>query len=1111
MSNILTPESSPEFQYDAFISYRHVEPDRAWAKWLHARLETYRVPRVVRKKLGVSSRLKRVFRDEEELPVSADLNREVEAALRASRFLIVICSPRTPESRWVNREVERFRELGRHDQILALLIEGEPTVAFPPALREIRRTLADSVGSTQQTIEDVEPLAADVRASRTDETPRTLKRMAFLRVMACLLGIKFDDLRRREQERQNRRIVAGAVVLGFVAIGLALVAYTIAAAKEQVAIESEKRRQLLHDAANTDCVTARDLAKQGRQRDALAFLARTFEYDHEYRRGAEAALGILSAWRHSIPAAVVVGHERRINTLRFDRSGTRIVTASDDGTAKVWNVPHGSLRTSLIGHTDKVLGGGFSPDGAHVLTYSADRTARVWEAETGRLNLKIETEGGGIVSAEYVDEGKAVILVLDDGTAQICRGDRFSKRIVLQEDTTRINGAWMSPDGSKVATGSSGGTATIWNADDGESLRVLKGHRSRVTFVDFSRDGKRLVTASGDGIARLWDVDSGQLISQLPPHRRDLNMALFSPDGETVATGSWDDTAALVNLRTKRRFSISPTDGWIHLIRFSNDGRRLLTVTDTSAGIWSVNNGEQLALAAGHSERMTDAQFSPDGKWIATCSVDSTWRLWEVTTPETRAKLLRHTSPLTSMALSRDGRQIVVGTYAGEALLLDADDGKIRMKLTGHSGVVTAAAFSNDGRRVVTAGVDRHALIWDTATGEKLAELLGHEDIIHGVSFSPNGERVVTAAGTMRIASSGTLEQRPGDYTARIWNAHNGTLVTTLTGHGNIVSGAEFSHDGSRVLTSSYDHTARLWDVETGREITRLTGHVGYVLSAHFSRDGREIVTASDDHSVRIWNAADGRQDGVLLGHTNLVGSADFNEDGKQVVSTSWDRSIRVWDRRAGTPIAVLQGHATRISGAVFSPDGRRVFSVSYDGTIRCWDLLDTTAAPPAWFPDFLSLLGQRRLNNDGELEDLDPKSWSALRKRVQDSVARDDSRYAEIAASYLGEYESRQVRPGLPMTIAEQVTHLNQEGCMESDARRAYELMPWHSQSLFALARFEAPDIASHLRLVAEKRRKMEAWPWSRVATSLIDAFARQARPAWERLKQRTPVKHQN
>src|SRR3954466_13140747 len=93
-------------RYAAFISYRHVEPDRRWAKWLHAALETYRVPaRLVRDK-GVPPRVGRVFRDEDELPASDNLNTEIESALSQSGHLIVVCSPRTPESRWVNREVE---------------------------------------------------------------------------------------------------------------------------------------------------------------------------------------------------------------------------------------------------------------------------------------------------------------------------------------------------------------------------------------------------------------------------------------------------------------------------------------------------------------------------------------------------------------------------------------------------------------------------------------------------------------------------------------------------------------------------------------------------------------------------------------------------------------------------------------------------------------------------------------------------------------------------------------------------------------------------------------------------------------------------------------------
>src|SRR5689334_6418616 len=151
-------DAGTDYRYAAFISYRHAEADRRWAKWLHKALETYRVPRSLVRQRGVPARLGKCFRDEEELPVSSDLSNEIDKALVASRFLIVVCSPRTPASQWVNREVERFRELGRGDRILALLIEGEPGEAFPKALTEIRRTLTDAGSMTgAQTVEQVEP------------------------------------------------------------------------------------------------------------------------------------------------------------------------------------------------------------------------------------------------------------------------------------------------------------------------------------------------------------------------------------------------------------------------------------------------------------------------------------------------------------------------------------------------------------------------------------------------------------------------------------------------------------------------------------------------------------------------------------------------------------------------------------------------------------------------------------------------------------------------------------------------------------------------------------------------------------------------------------------
>src|SRR5262245_37370164 len=126
-------EPDDEFLYDAFISYRHVERDRKWAEWLIDALERYRVPKALQDR-GYPARLRKIFRDEDEAPASADLSDEIKKALKASRFLIVVCSPYTPRSQWVEREIAIFHELGRADRVLALLTEGEPNDSFPAAL-----------------------------------------------------------------------------------------------------------------------------------------------------------------------------------------------------------------------------------------------------------------------------------------------------------------------------------------------------------------------------------------------------------------------------------------------------------------------------------------------------------------------------------------------------------------------------------------------------------------------------------------------------------------------------------------------------------------------------------------------------------------------------------------------------------------------------------------------------------------------------------------------------------------------------------------------------------------------------------------------------------------
>ena len=222
---VLTQEcGQPQYRYEAFISYRHVEPDMTIAARLHTLLETYVIPRQLRRD-GRRTPGK-VFRDEEELPVSENLSQDIRQALASSRFLIVICSKSTPLSRWCAKEIQEFQELNGGERILSLLIEGEPGEAFPEELRW-KSVNADGEDPTEKLVrEEVEPLAADIRAETVKESLRKLKKREVLRLLAPLLGVSFDDLYQRERRRKRRKAVcrcaaaAGLVLAAAAVLGI---------------------------------------------------------------------------------------------------------------------------------------------------------------------------------------------------------------------------------------------------------------------------------------------------------------------------------------------------------------------------------------------------------------------------------------------------------------------------------------------------------------------------------------------------------------------------------------------------------------------------------------------------------------------------------------------------------------------------------------------------------------------------------------------------------------------------------------------------------------------------------------------------------------------------
>ena len=203
-------------KYCAFISYRHKELDKNIAKQIHSKIERYTVPREMRETWG-GKKLGKVFRDEEELPVSSNLSDSIYQALDNSDYLIVICSPDTPESLWVEREITYFIEHHGRDHVVAVLANGTPETSFPKALT----TVTDENGNV---IDTIEPLAANLTGVNHEHSTGRLNK-EIVRLYAAIMGCPFDALWQREKRQRLRRILALVSILAAVAIGYGVVIF----------------------------------------------------------------------------------------------------------------------------------------------------------------------------------------------------------------------------------------------------------------------------------------------------------------------------------------------------------------------------------------------------------------------------------------------------------------------------------------------------------------------------------------------------------------------------------------------------------------------------------------------------------------------------------------------------------------------------------------------------------------------------------------------------------------------------------------------------------------------------------------------------------------------
>ncbi|MET7716826.1 WD40 repeat domain-containing protein [Streptomyces sp. NPDC005407] len=580
------------------------------------------------------------------------------------------------------------------------------------------------------------------------------------------------------------------------------------------------------------------------------------------------------------------------------------------------------LRTQLDGHTDTVRHIAWSPDGNLLATASRDGTARVFDARSGRALL------------------------------------------VLPSDGVMVEGVTWSPDSSRIATTGRDCVVRIWNAASGEPVRLLTGATDIGRQVAWSPDGRHVAASSKDRIVRVWEAETGDLVHELRGHRDDVWGVAWSPDNTRLASASHDQTAIVWELATGTPVTtLTGHSDFVEGIAWSPDGRSIATGSgDQTVRICDAQNGDLRLLLRGHADYVWNLAWSPDGQALASASSDRTVRIVSTRDANVLAVLRGHTDTVWGVAWSPSGRQLATSSTDGTGKVWDLRPGGAeKLLLDGYRRSVNEASWSRDESRLATASDDGTVRLWDATTGDPTGWTITLNDRVWSVAWSPQDDRFAlsTNDGTFCVVDEnlnnvfehhgevvescawspdgGRIATGGHDGAVRVWAAHTGTELMTLTGHQDWVGRIAWSPSGRLLASSSDDRTCRLWDVADNQQLTVLRGHDNYVDDVAWSPDEHRIATASGDWTAAVWDTTTGRRIDTLKGHEGRVRAVAWSPDGRFIATGSDDRTVRVWSGGTFEEIAVAGVHQDKVTSVAWSRDSTRLLTASFDGTARVW------------------------------------------------------------------------------------------------------------------------------------------------------------------------------
>jgi len=521
---------------------------------------------------------------------------------------------------------------------------------------------------------------------------------------------------------------------------------------------------------------------------------------------------------------------KELTSLQFLEESNNIISASTDGSVRIWNPESGSEIAPTqfardIGNKGISIQTINPANSREVATGGHDGIVYIWDRITGQKTHSLGQGLGEISHLLFSRDGSCLFVVEKDQMIRVL--DRSGHELASFRSAHEFFIVELNQDNGRILTTSRSGRSRIWapvQMDRSPSTPLGRAHSDAVIQAKFSRDGNQFVTASFDTTVKVWNRSSQRLISTFQGHTNEVFKADFSPDRRTVASVS-----------ILGEYRISDTVSGRELFHQASISDRFFK---SIVGLRNGMRGIFLEYTAGFSP----SPFSPSSPTS------------KLVVPSNRGMIVRHGldgEELFSLpgsanvgwpVISPTGKLVAVMTDESDVIRVwDLNSGELKYTLTGHQGKTFWAAFSNDSKRIVTGSMDGTAIIWDADTGNQLVTLRGQNGFVSIARFDPDGNRIVTAAN---------------DTKSIVWNTMNGEILSTLTGPEQRITNVEFNPDPDidRVMTTAADNTVRVWDPSgpDAHELLLITREAR-LTCATWSPDGRAILTGWGDGVVQLY------------------------------------------------------------------------------------------------------------------------------------------------------------------------------------------------------------------------------------------------------------------